>query len=547
MSPIFHIFRKDARHHWPEILLSWALIATFVWNQPRKWTGQSVDIRFISGLLNSLPLLIVLSWAFLTARLVQGESLVGDRQFWITRPYEWHKLLAAKLLSVLAFIHAPLFIGQITLLRLGRFPIVSSLWGLVEINLMFVMIFLLGALAIAVVTSGIGQASLALLIVFLLILGIAGISSLVPSSGMSDDIGGIQAILYLTCCIVVVLTQYIYRKTLLARLILLGTLAVGVLILVLAPYERIMWHDYPRPTQDRPLPAKLTFDRSLSFAHEPEQRAGSFGDEIRLELPFQIADLGDKTLVQIQAIRLDLELPDGQKWTSHWHSLSQVISYGRTRAWPNINIEKKFYTKIKNTRVKAHVSLGIRLFRLAPATSIIVAGSEASLPGNTRCLDDMSQNWLQCFSALKRPKPIFIMAELPSSECRVSKETTAEESWATSPATYYDLEADAGPDFDLSPIQEFSVGLSRFYFFEDHEIRLPICSGTQLLVSKPELQYAVRDEIDLGEITLANYRPTYPRKVIPPAQRPAPGAPSNILSRNFTPQLLPAEIRHSPH
>jgi len=31
--------------------------------------------------------------------VVHAESLVGDRQFWITRPYEWKKLLTAKALS----------------------------------------------------------------------------------------------------------------------------------------------------------------------------------------------------------------------------------------------------------------------------------------------------------------------------------------------------------------------------------------------------------------------------------------------------------------
>src|SRR6266478_5805714 len=155
MSQILHIFRKDARHHWPEILLSWVLVAVYVWDQPRKWANQTIHIRYIVGLLNILPALMILSWAFLIARVVQGESLVGDRQFWITRPYEWHKL--------------------------------------------FVAIFLAGALAVAVVTSGIGQASLALLILFLMILGIAGISSLVPNSGVSNDADGVQGILYIVC------------------------------------------------------------------------------------------------------------------------------------------------------------------------------------------------------------------------------------------------------------------------------------------------------------------------------------------------------------
>src|SRR5260370_13493336 len=197
MTQILHIFRKDARRHWPEILVSLVLIAVFVWYQPRKWTGQAISIRFVAGLLNILPALLVLSWAFLIARLVQGELLVGDRQFWITRPYDWYKLLASKLLSILVFIHLPLLIGQIELLRMGNFPLVSSLWGLVQIHFMFFLVFELATLALAAVTSGIGQAALALLIVFLVFLGIPGISSLVPNSGISHDMYAFQALLFL--------------------------------------------------------------------------------------------------------------------------------------------------------------------------------------------------------------------------------------------------------------------------------------------------------------------------------------------------------------
>ncbi len=544
MSQILHIFRKDARHHWPEILLSWVLVAVYVWDQPRKWANQTIHIRFIVGLLNILPALMILSWAFLIAPVVQGESLVGDRQFWITRPYEWHKLFAAKLLAIVAFIHIPLFIGQILLLKLGNFPVASLLTGLVEIHLMFVAIFLAGALAVAVVTSGIGQASLALLILFLMILGIAGISSLVPNSGVSNDADGVQGILYIVCCISVVLVQYIHRKTLLSRFIILGTVVLVVLVLVFTPYEAIFRHNYPLPTKEHPLSVKFTFDRALKFAHERKQPSKWIEDEIPLELPLQVAGLGSESLVQIEAIRLDLELTGGKRWTSHWHSLSNVVFYGRTRTWPSISIETKFYDDIKNTPVKASLSLGIRSFRLGTPTIITVAGDRTGLPGNAQCVDNLSENWLQCFSALRRPKPIFIIADLPNQDCRVTKEATANESWDTSPATYYDLGSDTGPDFDLSPVQDFSVGLSRFYFFQDHEIRLPVCSGTQLLVSKPELLYGVRTEIDLGEITLADYHPTYPRKIIPPARKPMPGETSDSLSRNIKPEFLPAKLEH---
>ncbi|HEX8881224.1 MAG TPA: hypothetical protein VF749_14390, partial [Candidatus Acidoferrum sp.] len=325
MSQILNIFQKDARHHWPEVLVSWALLAVYVWNQPREWANQTVEIRLVSVLLNMLPALMVLSWAFLVARLVQGESLVGDRQFWVTRPYVWYKLLAAKLLAILAFIHVPLFISQIVLLRLGHFPVLPNLSSLVEVQLMFVLILLAGAMALSAVTSGIGQSSLALLIVFLLILGIDGISSLIPNSGMVDDAGGVQGLLYVACCTSVILLQYIRRRTLLSRLVILGTIGLMVLVLALTPYERILRHKYPLASKDHPLPAKFTFDRALSFAHERRQPGRWMEDEISLELPFQIANLDDKSVVEIQAIRLDLELPGSRRWTSHWHSLSNVL------------------------------------------------------------------------------------------------------------------------------------------------------------------------------------------------------------------------------
>lgn len=39
---------------------------------------------------------LILFWVFLTLRVVHGETLVGDRQWWVTKPYEWWKLLLAK-------------------------------------------------------------------------------------------------------------------------------------------------------------------------------------------------------------------------------------------------------------------------------------------------------------------------------------------------------------------------------------------------------------------------------------------------------------------
>ena len=63
-----------------------------------------------------MSLLLLAFWAFLCARLIQAEPIPGDRQFWITRPYEWSSLLGAKLLFVVVCIGIPLLAADASIL-----------------------------------------------------------------------------------------------------------------------------------------------------------------------------------------------------------------------------------------------------------------------------------------------------------------------------------------------------------------------------------------------------------------------------------------------
>jgi hypothetical protein len=534
MSQILHIFRKDVRHHWPEILLSLALLIAFAFEQPRTWTGQPIENRFLSFLLGFLPALLVLSWAFLIVRVVQGETLVGDRQFWITRPYEWLKLLLAKLLFIFLFFHLALFITQLSLLKAARFPVISSIPGLLYVHSLLAATLVLATLALACISSGIGQASLSLLVAFLSLIGIALLSTLFPDSDIASDIGAIDGLLFTSACVAVVLIQFKYRKALLSRLILVAGTVLILLVMVLAPYEKLIRRDFPSATPDHPVPAKFTFDHSLSFAHGEKPMSNSFGSEVNLELPFQIADVSEKTVFQIRAVRLDLDLPTGDHWTSHWHGVYDSVSPGRTREWTHLEMKKALFNSVKDAPVKAHVSLALNVFRIGPATEVVVAGNRVSLPNGVWCLNESSENALKCFSALKQPSPTFIVADLPNASCALSR-TSPVQQFADAPAAFVVLSKDTGPDSSFSPIQQFTITLSRHYSFEDLQIPLPICTGTKLVVSHPEFLYAVRDEIDLGNITLMNYLPTYPRLIVPPQQPLQPGTPADSLSRNFVP------------
>jgi hypothetical protein len=547
MRQIVHIFRKDVRHHWPEILLSLALLVAYAMEQPRTWTGQLVENRFLAGVVNSLPALMVLAWAFLIVRLVQGETLVGDRQFWITRPYEWPKLLLAKLLSILLFFHAPLFIAQLVLLKVAHFPVLASIRGLIHIHVLLAATLVLAALALAVITAGIGQAALALLLVVLFIVGVALLAFAThPEADLTGGTDAIDGLLFWGCCLAVILIQFVYRKTLLSRLIVTATALLVLLIFFVTPYGKLMDHEFPLPTAAHALPAKFVFDHALSFAHFDDQKLNSFGDEVDLELPFQLSGISDEVVFQIRAIKLDLELPSGDQWSSHWTRLYDEVSPGRTRAWTHINMKKTVFKRIKDVPVKAHVSLGFNVFGVGRAIKVVMTGDRVSIPGGAWCLNDSSENMLKCFSALEEPEPMFIVANLPNSSCRIAREDIAAE-MADAPAVFAALSNDSSPDAAFSPIQQFSIQLSRYYSYEDLQARLPICAGTPLLVSKPEFRYAVRDELDLGNITLFNYLPNYPRTIVPPRQRRAPDNSANNLSSNLGPDMLADSSSRTGH
>src|SRR4051812_14736603 len=99
MQQALHIFRKDVRFLRLPIAIALALTAAFAWSRSGKPA---------TPLQQPITILLILAWCYLAAAAVYKETLVGDRQFWVTRPYRWTSLLAAKALFLLAFIHVPL-------------------------------------------------------------------------------------------------------------------------------------------------------------------------------------------------------------------------------------------------------------------------------------------------------------------------------------------------------------------------------------------------------------------------------------------------------
>jgi hypothetical protein len=232
MQQVLHIFKKDIRRHWLEIFISLALVGLYakIMTRPtdydRMMTPYYIPWAEIS-VITLAPIMIIF-WIFLTIRVVQSERLVGDTQWWITKPYEWWKLLAAKEVFLLAFIGAPLFLVQLYILRHAGFATHSHFIGVISMQFALALILLLPAVALASLNQE-NDECLPQVPVFVLFSTVASQLSKIPNSGMSSAVQGleeIKSVVLLGSIIGTAGWQYARRKTWASR----GFLAVGAAV-----------------------------------------------------------------------------------------------------------------------------------------------------------------------------------------------------------------------------------------------------------------------------------------------------------------------------
>ncbi len=125
MRQAIHIFRKDARRCWPYIAAVLALTALNAWLACRDALRGRAGAEQLA-----LSLMSLARW-FAVAAVVQGERLVGERQFWVTRPYSWKSLLGAKLLFLGVFVGLPVLVSDCVILYADAFNPFALIPGMI--------------------------------------------------------------------------------------------------------------------------------------------------------------------------------------------------------------------------------------------------------------------------------------------------------------------------------------------------------------------------------------------------------------------------------
>jgi ABC-type transport system involved in multi-copper enzyme maturation permease subunit len=157
MRQAIHTFRKDTRRSVPYIAVVSGITALLAILTPR-WTSVYIsETRPLNTTVDLLQLLLPVAWWFTIALLVQGESLVGDRQFWLTRPYSRWSLLFAKILFCVVFLTAPMLAGDCLVLSAEGFSPTALIPGLLWRHCVLADTFMLAAMTLAALTRNTRQ------------------------------------------------------------------------------------------------------------------------------------------------------------------------------------------------------------------------------------------------------------------------------------------------------------------------------------------------------------------------------------------------------
>jgi hypothetical protein len=416
MTQSLHILRKDIRHLWLDLSMYAALLIAAAIAIPKSWDPANLSNSPLRILITLLNFLIPIIWLLLVARVVHGESLVGDTQFWITRPYAWTSLLGAKLLFLVLCLILPFAIMQWTMvLQAGTNPmhaLPAQMTGLLKTAIIVWLTFT----AVASVTSTIQRMFMSMVAVVLFWAGALTLVSGAPGPRMALPFASEAFGIYLGVLVLATLIfQFATRNTLASRVALIAIAVVFVELFgclvegqLQAPVNAFVHHHYPL-SKDALL--RLAFDPTTIPSQDTGQGQHSISALVIARLPVTMQGLDSTTQLNDQNISFTIDAP-GYHYTAPWRPADLEDNTLR------IFIPQKAFDAAHGASVHMHLSEIAQ--RMSPGTpQTILAADSFRVPENGVChlLPTLSGDNVSCRYAYEIKSRTMIRAAVGSGTC----------------------------------------------------------------------------------------------------------------------------------
>jgi len=470
MRQTWHIFLKDARRLRYEIIVVLALTAAYAWSQGHSGSipnMRSFRLMQAANILRSY--LLPMAWWFLASLAVYGESLPGNRQFWVTRPYRWTSLLAAKLLFIVAFVSFPLLLANCFILLLQGLRPWENPVGLLWHELALFAVIFLPLMALASITRSFGQAVLEGLGTTIIIAGwfFGPLLSSVGGFGLNGvgfaigggtdvevGISGLLACLVLTsAALAIIVLQYRARRTGVSRVIFVAAV-------LLALYSGRFFSGDTTFALQTPLLKSRVDTSSITAVFSPEsnppmtasparQNAG-LADFTRVTLPIRFDGAPSGTAVVADLMLAEVTPPNGKPW----NTLLLFAPAPPGAVWHEADVDRSLFDQVKGTPVRVHLTMQLTVLGNPHTQDLPFGVGPQRVPGVGLCESfpftiRPFMLLVNCRAAF-RP-PAYVLARFDGSETEVAgpQEGMPRVQWRAHYSPY-------PADFGIDPISDFN-------------------------------------------------------------------------------------------
>ncbi len=518
MKQMLHIFAKDSRQFWPEILICVALVAAFVWIYPSSWlTGNRLSAvaggDFVRVLLEQylggiLKLLIPVSWWLLIARVIHAEALVGDRQFWLTRPYEWKKLLGAKAIFLLVFLYLPLLTAQFLLLFRAGFHPLSFIPGLLFNLLLITGILVLPPMAIASVTATFARVTVTLLAGMAGFIAFIAISLLFSNSVSISSSGYLSIALAFCFCATVVVLQYAARRVWVSRLLLVSLPIVIILSGLAIPESIAISRAYPRSGAGQEAPVQLTL---LRDAPHPATTDLIRANQVQVSIPLQVSGVMEGSALIPDAMQVTVEVANSSRWASPWQAVYNLHYLpGSSESGVNFVMSRAFFEQVRSRPVTLHFTLALTQVQAGKVRSIPLSRRDFSVPEFGICSPD--PRWtvrpffgINCKFALRQPRLTYISVRWLDSPCTAPQ---PDSNTGTQGDAWLGTLENSPADFGITSVWSTPIGLSNPTNLEGNkpEPRY-LCPGMPVTFTQYNFVRRLQYNFAIPDFRFPNYHP----------------------------------------
>jgi hypothetical protein len=514
-----HIFRKDLIHLWPETLFVLILFVGFAFAAPSGWSGSQYA-GYITLLALLIKILMPISWLVLIARAIQDESLVGDRQFWTSRPYHWAKLLAAKAILIVTCIYVPFFIMQCYLLKHAGLHPMLVIPALLHNLLLLTVVLIIPLAALSAVTSTFPRVLLAFIGAIIYILILLAITFWATMLQMpTPHLDWVLNSIFIVLPAIALILQYKTRQTMTARIILAATPLIAVLVLFLTPRNAIIAHSFPALSGPS-APALTGLSAQFHPKTAPTGHLATVRNFVEIGLPVGVSSVAKDYDFMVHGIRATIT-GGGVSYTSPY--IASPLQFGQPNPQPvqfnsdqplallKFNIPEDVFNKIRSTPVDVHLDLAAEQIKVDKPSTWHATLLPFSVPGNGICSfpPDSEPNQLpSCRYPLSQPEISFVSAPLAAASCS---------SPAAQPVTGEASVGARGTSLDFDPVITVPLGFRTGDPNPQHNYVL--CPGTALTFVEATTLPNATLTFDQKQVILDPFAARFQERTPEPAQQ----------------------------